>query len=303
MKWLVWIALASCGRSGFDADPDGGSGGGGGSAVAADAREADATPPCTLGPWSAPDRLAALDTYSNEFAPALSADKLTLLFESDRMGTRDLFEATRSSTGQAFGAGASIVAINTLASERDPTLSMDGLTLYFTSDRTGAPRLYRSTRSSLADAFGAPVEVSELAQVALQDPAVSADGNELFYADAGETTVIRAVHTPDGFIPNGTVTALQGGFASGGPSLSSDGRTLYYHHKADLFSPYELYRAHRASTSAAFGTPAAIAGLDDPSSDDGDPEISKDDRTIVFSSDRQGGAGGYDLYIASRDCQ
>jgi Tol biopolymer transport system component len=181
---------------------------------------------------------------------------------------------------------------------------MDGLTLYFTSDRTGASRLYRSTRSSTTAAFGAPLPVNELATISLSGPALSADGGELFYSDWAESTVIRATYSPaNGFVPDGSVAALDFGFANAGPSLSGDGRTIYYQHKEGLIAPFDIYVAHRSDPGGAFDTAVALAELDMPDADTGNPEISKDERTIVFSSNRPGGSGGYDLYLANRSCQ
>jgi len=244
----------------------------------------------------------AVDTAFDEWAPALSGDKLTLVFESDRAGGRDLYLATRPTVEASFGPAVLIQAVDTLASERDPTLSMDGLTMYFTSDRAGPPLLYRATRSSPVAAFANPTSVAELASVALAGPALSADGAELFYSDAGENVVIRAAWASGtGFVPEGSQTTLEAA-PIGSPSLSGDGLTLYYHHVAGLFQPYQIYAAHRANPAAEFGPSAPVIELASPGTDTGEPEISKDGRTIVFSSSRPGGAGGYDLYLAERDC-
>src|SRR5262249_45899971 len=127
MRWWLLFGFCACGRVGFDERGVDGGGGGGGSDM----------PQCVLGPWSAPGRLAALDTIYNEIAPALSADGLTLVFESDRLGDRDLYIATRPSTSADFGSPILLDALDTPWNEHDPAFSMDGLSLYFTSDQNG----------------------------------------------------------------------------------------------------------------------------------------------------------------------
>ncbi len=54
----------------------------------------------------------------------------------------DLFVAWRRSTGEAFGFTVPLSDLNTAADERDPWLTPDGTTLYFTSDRGGVLSIY-----------------------------------------------------------------------------------------------------------------------------------------------------------------
>jgi Tol biopolymer transport system component len=251
-----------------------------------------------MGPWDAPQRLAAVDTNRDEFSPALSSDKLTLLFASNRNGSRDLFQATRASTKDAFGSVTALAALNTPGEERDPTLSSDGMTLYFTRER----RLYKATRSSPAGAFGSPQQVSELANTGVLGASLSADGSELFFSDYLEMSVLRATYSPStGFILDGTVAALDNGFSSTSPSLSGDGLSLYFQYEPDVLSTPGVYVAHRSDRTKAFGPPQPLAELDLADGVEGEPEISKDGTTIVFVANR--GPGGFDLYMADRSCR
>jgi hypothetical protein len=54
----------------------------------------------------------------------------------------DLFVAWRRSTSEKFSAKQPLTDLNTPADERDPWLSPDGTTLYFTSDRSGVLNIY-----------------------------------------------------------------------------------------------------------------------------------------------------------------
>jgi hypothetical protein len=54
----------------------------------------------------------------------------------------DLYVAYRRSTNEAFGFTEPLTDLNTPADERDPWLSPDGTTLYFTSDRGGVLNVY-----------------------------------------------------------------------------------------------------------------------------------------------------------------
>ena len=58
-------------------------------------------------------------------------------------------------------------------------------------------------------------------------------------------------------------------------------------------------RPARCNPTAAFGKPVALASLD-TSANDEHAELSADELTIYFSSTRPGGAGGFDIYQATR---
>lgn len=61
----------------------------------------------------------------------------------------------------------------------------------------------------------------------------------------------------------------------------------------------DLYLATRGSTAVAFGLPNKLAFSVVGSSEE-TPRFSADDKTLYFASDRVGGAGGLDIYKATR---
>jgi len=85
------------------------------------------------------------------------------------------------------------------------------------------------------------------------------------------------------------------------PWLSGDRLRLYFgSSRATGTSRLELFVATRASTGVSFGAPAAIASLNLPTSSSAAISLTSDELTAVFESDRSGGAGGTDLWIATR---
>ena len=108
-------------------------------------------------PFAAPVPIPELDYASRSTVDAfLTDDGLTLFFSSapaagdagTRAGTdagpasSDLYVAWRRSTGEPFSITQPLDDLNTADSERDPWLSPDGRTLYFTSDRSGVLQIY-----------------------------------------------------------------------------------------------------------------------------------------------------------------
>ena len=73
--------------------------------------------------------------------PNLRRDGLEIFFFSNRsggLGSNDLYAATRSSTADPWSAPVNLgAAVNSAASETRPSLSWDGTTLYFGSNRAG----------------------------------------------------------------------------------------------------------------------------------------------------------------------
>ena len=104
--------------------------------------------PSVDGPWMSPALLAEVDTANIDVDGFLSEDGLVLHFSSDRVhtGDQDLFVARRASTNLPFSAFTPIVGLNTSHTDRDPWLSPDGSEIYFSSDRSGALKIYRATR-------------------------------------------------------------------------------------------------------------------------------------------------------------
>ncbi len=100
-------------------------------------------------PFAAPAPIAELDYADRSTVDGfLTDDGLTLFFSSSPAADGggdppgDLSVAWRRSTGEPFSVTQPLDDLNSAASERDPWLSPDGRTLYFTSDRSGVLQIY-----------------------------------------------------------------------------------------------------------------------------------------------------------------
>ena len=78
---------------------------------------------------------------ANDSGPCLSADGLTLFFDSDRpggYGNSDLWATSRTATSEPWGEAVNLGPIvNSPADETIAHISADGSTLYFGSNRPG----------------------------------------------------------------------------------------------------------------------------------------------------------------------
>lgn len=290
------IAAAGCGRIGFTPSED---------APGADAVQMPDTPAvdamaCAgFGPWQSPVKLAGINTDANtEWAPSLSADQLTLVFSSNQ-GTNgyDIYMATRAATSDPFGTAVEQTNLVSPAIETDPTMTPDGLTLYFTSSRLGGPYLYRAKRADTSASWDAPVIVPELSTTVVFGPGLTPDGSELFFQD-NTTHIVRATVSGDSITVVGQVLEL--GADVGFTTFTVDGLTVFFEKMVVFGTDDDLYVSTRPAIGQPFASPTVVTELQSPMLDD-DPELSRDGMKLYFASDR--GGPSTDIYEVDRSCQ
>ena len=198
-----------------------------------------------------------------------------------------------------------LTQINSPAFEYDPRFSGDGLTMFFGSDRTSPTDIYQATRPALDMPFGAP---SEIGWVSSSDHdfayAESADGLVAVFVSnrpggAGASDLWMATRD-DPSEPFGSLRSMS---ELNTPSeewdafLSPDALRLYWTTGSE---PGEnLYWSWRHSRSDSFTGRVAL-DVDDPNAYEDSPVLTNDERVILFGSNRSGGFGDHDLWIATR---
>lgn len=139
-------------------------------------------------PWSAANGPIQTNSPYRETAPWVRADELELLFTSDRpstLGGENIWVATRPSPLDEFGG---VLLVDTLSSDSDESassLTADGLTVYFTSNRPGGlgqADVWTAERPSLQEPFRPAAHVAAVNSTANDsDPVPSKDGLELYF--------------------------------------------------------------------------------------------------------------------------
>jgi outer membrane protein OmpA-like peptidoglycan-associated protein len=196
----------------------------------------------------------------NEYAPSISANNKTMIFETDRAGEGkwELYYTTKNEKNK-WSPAKPITNINKVGKENDliggPSISYDGKTLFFFASFEGGKGdmdIYYSTWNG--------TDWSEPKTL-------------------GETVNTKAY---EGF-----------------PSVSADGKSLYFirdsfskrKDKALCYSIWSSKKQEDGTWGVAEKLPAPINGDCEKS-----PRIMADNRTLIFSSIRKDGVGGYDLY-------
>jgi outer membrane protein OmpA-like peptidoglycan-associated protein/Tol biopolymer transport system component len=201
-----------------------------------------------------------------EYAPSISADGQTLIYETDRAagaGGWELYQADMLKNG-TWSLPRSLTNINTHGNGKDliggPSISYDGNTLFFF-------------------AF--------------------LEGKE--FKSYGREDIYYAVREKDGWSkPINLGPTINSPVYEGFPSISADGKRLYFMRGVfdgsvkSEYSCYKLMMAERGrdgSWKQPIELPAPINIACEKA-----PRIMADNRTLIFSSVRKGGKGDFDLY-------
>jgi hypothetical protein len=205
--------------------------------------------------------------------------------------------------------------LNTASLDGCPIQSPDGLTLYMASNRSGGKGgldIWVATRSSAVDPWGAPENLPEPINSAADDfcpTPLHADGL-LFVSrrvvdsvTCGMGDIYFTRHSPAhgwsepkhlACAPEGPNSALD----EQGPSYIQ-GRLYFSRSSLPPGNTGELFVSEKQG-DMTFGPADSIDELNDAGANDIQPNVRKDGREIVFSSNRAGGAGGQDIWSATR---
>jgi hypothetical protein len=226
------------------------------------------------------------------------------------MGCGDVNSAPpvpRCDPTKPFGTPTFVTEVNSADVDQGAKL-VDDLTLYFGSNRSLSPGLYRATRSSPASPFGAPVALQAIndATPTPSGPALTGDGLTMYYArvtssqGSGEIYVTTRASKASEFPAGSPVAGINFmDLDDLDPFITEDGSALYFD-SARAGTALHLYVAVR-QPDGSFGTPQALTNLN-TNVVDGHPVLSDDGLQIYWSSTRtDGGAqGGTDIWTATR---
>lgn len=243
--------------------------------------------------------------------PFVTADGRRIIFSSDRpggSGTYDLWTSTRPDVFSLFGAPVLVGGgVNSAIEEVHPSMTGDGLEIFFTRTATGwwdDTDLYRATRPDAGAAFSAAVPVSPLnTGTADAYPWISADGLTLHFASnrsgAQGDDIWRATR-PDRASAFGApqlVAGLNSPDDEFTIALSPDGLRAWLSRVAGLSADAEIMQSMRPDVMSPFAAPAAVGVISHPAFDAG-ASFCPADGSLYFGSDRSGGSGNLDIWIA-----
>lgn len=200
------------------------------------------------------------------------------------------------------------------AIEYAPSISADGKTIIFESNKSGSYKLYESKKNQ-AGKWTAPEPIDNINNFGdstdlIGGPSISFDGNTLyFFASIGfgsREDIYYSKREKTGWsVPESIGAPINSDQYEGFPSISADGKTLYFvRGNSDGPQSKELKRYENfcysifESTKKTDGSWSQPKKLPYPINYDCEkaPKIMADSRTLIFSSNRPGGMGDYDMY-------
>jgi Tol biopolymer transport system component len=184
-----------------------------------------------------------------------------------------------------------------------PRLSTDELTIYYTTVISGVAKMGRATRLTPAAAFDAPSLITpEESRANDNDPSVSFDNLTIWFQSTRSGAqhlwmASRASTTVDFDAPSLVPVVNSAASEAHAYFRQTAGELWFISTRGDPRSFYHIYMSKVTGTT--FAPPLPVAELNSASNDYG-PQPSQDGLTMLLFSDRPGGQGSFDLYLAQR---
>lgn len=275
--------------------------------------------PQEFSEWSTPVSLGPpLNTALAEIAPFISRDGLSLYFvrtaSAGGFGGMDLWVSQRASTEDSWGLPENLgPTINTTANEFGPSLSPDGHTLFFASNRPGfgGSDLYVSRRQNKRDdlAWRPAVNLGAAINTAANElQAAQFEDDEtgvitLYFASnrpgglGGDDIYVSTLLANETFSPPVLVPELSSPSADLQPAIRRDGLELFLASSRPGSLGLDLWVSTRASTSDPWSIPVNLGPVVNSASEDARASLSFDGTELYLQSNR---AGNQDFYRSTR---
>jgi len=266
--------------------------------------------PVNLGP--------TVNSEHEDYSHCVSADGLELYYmyggvwDPNAAGW-DLSVSTRPTVEDEWGPPTNLgPVVNSANDDMGPSISSDGLELYFQSNRPGGAGLddiWVSKRATRDEPWGEPENLGPPVNTETWDynPRISADGLELCFAyglDPQLAVARRETRDAPWGEPVNMGPVVNGWSCQDAPWISSDGLVLVLSDfwgcdpRPGGLGGTDIWLSRRTSKEEEWTTPVNIGAPVNSEFADDAPMISADGSMLYFNSDRPGGSGSMDLWQA-----
>jgi len=257
-----------------------------------------------------------INSAQDEYAVEVSDDGLCLLYSDSPFAWRpggkgniDIWMVTRTTTDQPFGPPINVSELNTSYHDFSPTLSVDGLTVFFSSNRPGGRGdmdLWMARRPTKDETFGQPVNIGSVNGGAGDFcPCLSADGLSLYfnssrwggYGSCDIYVAKRDTVSSPWRTPVNLGSRINSNQTDGNPQISDDGLRLFYSsNKSGGFGQEDLYMVTRETVNSTWGDPVNMGPLFNTGGREPSISICPKACTMFICSARSGGVGQCDIW-------
>ena len=278
--------------------------------------------------WSAPINVGPpVNTALVEQAPAISKDGLSLYFTCQGcpggLGGIDIWVSQRATLTDPWGPPQNLGSvINTADNDAGPSLSLDGRSLYFISNRPGGlggNDIYVARRQDKHDdlSWQPPVHLGNPVNSAANDvtPQPFVDrktGTTILYFTSnrpgglGANDIYASELGPDGTFGVAMLVAeLSSPQGDQGTAIRRDGlEMIMASDRPGTMGLLDLWVSTRLRTSDPWLPPVNLGATVNGTGNDAGAELSFDGTTLYFhSAERPGNVGGpfFDIWVATRD--
>lgn len=269
--------------------------------------------------WSEPVLVTELNTAANDANPCFAPDDLTIYFTSGRsggMGGNDLWFSRRASPEAAWGAPEHLGSpVNSDADEQSPSISKDGLLLFFVSTRTGGfggLDVYVARRTDPTDDagwgtpenLGSDVNTSDIEQAPHFQQKGEGGLPTLYFQRGTPADLFIAPMTNDGQALGSAaaLSELNSTAIDAGSMILKDGLEFIFNsNRAGGTGAFDLYVSTRSSVDDAWSAPVNFGAPVNTTSGEFGSGLSFDGRTLLITRDASGGgAGGFEIWVSTR---
>ncbi|MCF7972326.1 MAG: hypothetical protein K9N55_00780 [Phycisphaerae bacterium] len=216
--------------------------------------------------------------------------------------------------------------VNTTSNDGSPSLSANGLELYFASSYPhGGDACYNdiwvATRATVKDAWNPPSRLELNHSGPKTSPCISADGLELYFADGWPALFVSGCAPAPGGYGNGDLwvcarpttndpwgdpvnlgPTVNKNAYDDSPSISSDGLSLYFHSygagRSGSRGFFDLYVTTRPTKDDPWGQPQNMGSLFNTGGLETFPTIAPDNLSLYFTQSAIG--GNPEIYVSHR---
>ena len=261
-----------------------------------------------------PELVTIIGYNGDAMEPFVSRDGVYLFFNNNGANKDIFYSAFINATSVQFQSA--IASINTAAVEGTPTTDTASRFYYVTTAHYNPPTTYDTLYSGTwnGSSLTGVAAVSGLARTTPGlvnfDIEVSPDGATLYFADGdfsggnafpGSADIAIAIASGNGFArdPNSTDILANVNMTIDleyAPTISADGRELFFTRLNLNSSQARIYRATRASSNTAFAAPqlmSAITGFVEG------PTLSPDEKSLYYHRENTG-IGRFEIYRVTR---
>lgn len=258
-----------------------------------------------FGPWGQAQPVTGANSATLNIDDETLSSQMTELYfaqvDAAITGTpKQLWMMTRSSAADAWGAPARMDSTfnatgTTVPQEESPRLSPDDLTIYF--GRGGD--IYYATRTAVGQPWTTPQPLTEVNTAGYEKWFAVCTGG--YYLVSRNTGTGTPTHVYDGQLGHGDTLSTLSGTTGNDISnfLTADCNTAYF--ASSRSGTTQVYTATRSAASSPWSAVVELETELGAATDNEDPWLSPDGRTIYFASERFGGTNvNKGIYCSTR---